>query len=99
MGFGRCMVSGSIEAYLEDGTRFSKYLTNTPFAFSWAALDSLGNGYVFTVTRAKFSDANPNATQADQDVTDPGAFDAEFDSAAAAGYQFTLAIDRVGVAV
>lgn len=99
MGYGRCIVTGSVEAYLTDGTRFTRYINNTPFSFSWAALDDFGNGYVFTVPRAKFNDANPNATQADQDVTDPGAFDAEYDSAAAAGFQQTIFIDRVGVAV
>jgi hypothetical protein len=85
IGYGRCLVSGSVEAYLTDGTRFSRYINNTPFAFSWAALDSSGNGYIFTVPRARFNDANPGATQADQDVTDPGAFDAEFDSAGGCG--------------
>lgn len=101
IGYGRCLVSGSIEAYLTDGTRFTKFVNNTPFAFSWAAQDAAGNGYVITVPRARFNDTNPNSVQADQDVMDPGAFDAEFDSAQAAGSGLvqSIFIDRVGVAV
>lgn len=101
IGYGRCLVSGNIEAYLTDGTRFTKFVNNTPFLFSWAALDSAGNGYVISVPRARFSNANPNQAQADQDVTDPGDFEAEFDSAQAAGSGLdkSIFIDRVGVAV
>jgi hypothetical protein len=98
IGYGGVEVSGSCEAYLTDGTRFDKFVNNTAFGFSWAALDALGNGYIFTVPRARFSDANPNATQMDQDVSDPGAFEAEFDSTQTdvSGLRKTIFIDRVG---
>lgn len=101
IGLGRCIVSGSLEAYFTDGTRFTKFVNNTPFAFSWAALDSANNGYVITVPRGRFNDANPNSVQADQDVTDPGAFDAEYDisQAAGSGLDKSIFIDRVGAAV
>jgi hypothetical protein len=98
IGYGGVEVSGGCEAYLTDGTRFDKYVNNTAFGFSWAALDALGNGYVITVPRARFADANPNATQMDQDVSDPGSFEAEFDSTQTevSGLRKTIFIDRVG---
>lgn len=101
IGYGRGIVSGNLEAYLTDATRFTKFLGNTPFMFSWAALDSSGNGYVITVPRSRFSNANPNQVQADQDVTDPGDFEAEYDisQAAGSGLDKSIFIDRVGVPV
>lgn len=100
-GFGTLGVSGSLEAYLEDGTRFTKFVNNTAFSTTIAALDSSGNGYVITLPAGRFSDANPNPTQQNQDVMDPGSFECEFDPAATpgSGYDRMIFIDRVGAQV
>lgn len=99
IGSGTVDVKGNVEAYLDDGTRFTKHVDNTPFAQTFSILDAAGNGYVFTVTRSRFEDANPSGAQKDTDVTDPGDFQSEYDSAAAdADLQKVLFIDRVSVA-
>jgi Phage tail tube protein len=100
-GSSLIMVSGAHEAYLRDGTRFTRYINNTLFGLSFALLDSANNGYVFTLPACRFSDASPGASSANQDVKDPGSFECEFDGSesVASGLQKTIFIDRVGVAV
>jgi len=101
MGAGDVEVTGTQEAYLQDGTRFGLYVNNTPFGSTIAALDSSNNGYVIQVPRCVFKDANPGGGAGNADVTDPGAFEAEWDRSqtAGSGYDKTIFIDRIGVAV
>jgi Phage tail tube protein len=98
IGNGEIVVSGSMEAYLEDGLRYTAYVNNTPFALSFAMTDLAGNGYVITMPRCRFSDANPGAAQENSDIMDPGAFECEADLLNAdPQLQATILIDRVGV--
>lgn len=100
MGLSTFGLTGNSEAYTEDGTRFGLYINNTAFSQTFALLDSSGNGYIFTIPRARFTDANPSGGGQNNDVTDPGAWDAEYDSTQTdSALLKTLIIDRVGVAV
>lgn len=99
IGNGEIVVSGAMEAYLEDGLRYTAYVNNTPFGLSFAVSDLAGNGYVITLPRCRFSDANPGAAQENADIMDPGAFECEADLANAdPQLQASIIIDRVGVA-
>ena len=99
VGNGEFIVSGSMEAYLEDGTRYTAYVNNTPFALGFGVADLSGNGLYITLPRARFSDANPGASAENTDFMDPGAFECEADLANAdAQLQSTIIIDRFGAA-
>lgn len=91
------LISGAQEAYLEDGTRFTSMVNNSPFSFGFGVADLSGNGMYITVPRARFSDTNPGASAENVDFTDPGAFDAEADLGNAdAALQSCIIIDRFG---
>lgn len=93
------LITGSMEAYLEDGTRYTAMVNNTTFSAGFAVADLSGNGLYITLPRCRFRDANPGPSAENTDFTDPGAFDAEADLGNAdATLQSTIIIDRFGAA-
>lgn len=73
MGFvgiasGTVSVGGAIEMYLADGTMYDKLVNNTSSSLSWFVRDGLGNGYVITADKVKFSGGGVTAGGLNQDV-------------------------------
>lgn len=93
------LITGSQETYLEDGTRFTAMVNNTPFSTGFGVADLSGNGLYVTIPRSRFSDTNPSGSGENKDFMDPGAFDAEADLGNAdAALQSAIIIDRFGAA-
>ena len=68
VGSGRIGLTGSIEAYFEDGAVYQKALNNDPSSLAFALEDGAGNGQVVEMPRLKFSNPRANAQGVDQDV-------------------------------
>jgi hypothetical protein len=73
MGFvgiasGTISVGGAVEMYLADGTMYDKLINNTSSSLSWFVRDGLGNGYVITAEKVKFSGGGVTAGGLNQDV-------------------------------
>jgi len=92
IGSGTCMVSGSMEIYLADGVLYDKFVANTETSLSWSAVDTAGNGYVFTLPKVKFSDAKITGGALNSDAMLSVSFTGLMDPVLLK----TLVIDRVG---
>jgi hypothetical protein len=68
VGYGRCDVTGNVNAYFVDEALYDKYIANTSSALSYRVADGAGNSYIFTFHNVKFSSAKANAGGNNQDV-------------------------------
>jgi len=89
-GRGRFMVSGTVEAYFEDDTLYTKLIDHTAATLSWRVTDADGNIIIFTVAEVYFNAGSPDATGPDADVMLPLSYDATVNNAT--GYDFTMEI-------
>jgi hypothetical protein len=79
---GRSNLTGSATVYFEDAAFVSKFLNETETALSMALPDALGNKYIFTFPRVKFTSGQPDVSgQGSITLTMP--FQGLFDSVAA----------------
>ncbi len=95
VGSGMLTVSGTMEVYLTDGTMYDKFVNNTVSSVSWSAVDTAGNGYVFTLPNVKFSDAKVTGGSLNSDAMLSMPFTALMDPTTLK----TIIIDRVGAGV
>ena len=80
---------------LGDGTMYDKFVNNTASSLSWSAVDTAGNGYVFTLPNVKYSDAKVTGGSLNSDAMLSMPFTALMDAATLK----TIIIDRVGAGV
>lgn len=64
---GTINCTGQLEVFFADATMYNKFINNTESSLSIPVLDPLGNGYVYTFPRLKYSAGKVNATGLDQD--------------------------------
>ena len=96
---GTIVASGKLEVYFADEVMYNKFLNNTETSLAIPVQDNLGNGYVISFPRMKYTAAKINATGLDQDNMLSLDFDALMDNTAtSATYQKTFSIFRVGAA-
>jgi len=91
-GFGAMEVTGNLLVYFADITHYTEFVANAIFALQFTATDPADNtkSYRFTFPRIKVTDASPNLTGVDADVTLPFTFRAMAD--VTVGY--TIKIER-----
>lgn len=94
VGVGTIEVTGQMEVYLADAVLYDKFVNNTASSLSFRSSDSAGNGYIISLPKIKYSDAQVQAGGLDQDVMLSMPFTAIYDSV----QNHTIAINRVGVA-
>ncbi|HPD32468.1 MAG TPA: phage tail tube protein [Phycisphaerae bacterium] len=68
IGSGRCIVSGTLEAYYASKTIYDKYLNGTATALALLLQDPAGNGYVLDLPAVKYTAGERPAPSADDDV-------------------------------
>lgn len=68
IGYGRQKVSGSLNAYFVSSALYTKFLSHTASALSFAFSDAAGNAMRVTLPRVFFNSSNPNIGGIDQDV-------------------------------
>jgi len=81
IGLGRQTVSGSIDAYFEDGALFDKFLAHTASSLSFGFSDSAGNAYRVTIPKVFFTANAPAPGGIDQDVMQNLSWQAVLDAA------------------
>lgn len=69
VGLGRCVVTGSVEAYFRTRTLYEKARNSTASSLSFKVTDSAGNSYTITVPRLKYTGREAPAGGNDQDIT------------------------------
>jgi hypothetical protein len=89
IGLGRCVLSGTIEAYLLDRALFERYLNFVETSLSFRATLG-GNNYIFDFPAIKFTAGETPTGGNDQDVL----VSLEFSGKRSAAEDFTLAINR-----
>lgn len=67
-GVGTIGLSGTLQAYFSDPATYKKYLNFTDTSFSMIAEDKAGNGYIFTIHDANFTDGGAPGDSVDSDV-------------------------------
>ncbi len=71
IGAGRCLVSGTLEAYYTDNAIYDKYLNGTATALAVQLTDPAGNVYVLDCPAVKYTAGQRPATGPDGDVVVP----------------------------
>ena len=71
IGTGRCIVSGTLEAYYASKTIYDKYLNGTATALAVSLQDPAGNGYVIDLPAVKYTAGQRVAGGPDDDVMVP----------------------------
>lgn len=88
IGVGRCHISGTMDAYFEDLTLYTKYTAHTALKLSWKATASDGC-YFFTLPAIKLGSDRPNAAAADADVIEGITWESDLSASA-----YDIQIDR-----
>lgn len=91
IGAGTVSVTGTVNAYLENGDLYDKYIAGTATSISFEMTDAGGNRYLVSMPSVKFSAGNPSAGGINTDVVLPLSFQAFKDPT----YGNTISIDRV----
>jgi len=94
IGTGRCIVSGTLEAYYASKTIYDKYLNGTATALAVSLQDPAGNGYVIDLPAVKYTAGQRVAGGPDDDVMVPLSWSAH----AHAAEDVTIRIARFPVA-
>lgn len=68
IGMGRQTVTGTVNAYFEDGALYDKFLNHQTSSLSFGFVDALGNAMRVTLPKVYFSSDNPVPGGNDQDV-------------------------------
>jgi hypothetical protein len=68
VGLGRCVVTGTVEAYFRTRALYQKYLSFAASALTFKVTDTAGNAYTFRILRLKYTDSDVVAGGNDQDV-------------------------------
>jgi len=89
IGYGRQTVTGSVNAYFEDGSLYDKFLSHTATSLSFAFTDGTNHMRV-TLPKVFFSAANPVPGGVDQDVMQDLAFTAVVDPTTACQIQIDV---------
>lgn len=76
INLGSFAITGTLEAYFEDQTLYTKVINHTSSSLVFQLNDPQGNTFVFTLAQLKFS-GNPNNPGIDQDVMLPLTFACE----------------------
>lgn len=84
---GRLAVTGSIELYFASSTLFDRFRSTTVFALSFQAQDSVGNVYIVTIPRAKYTSMEIVAGGQDQDIVASAEFEALINEAGTFQFQ------------
>jgi len=71
IGTGRCIVSGTLEAYYASKTIYDKYLNGTATALALLLQDPAGNGYIIDLPAVKYTAGQRVAGGPDGDVMVP----------------------------
>jgi len=71
IGSGRCIVSGTLEAYYASKTIYDKYLNGTATALALLLQDPAGNGYIIDLPAVKYTAGQRVAGGPDVDVMVP----------------------------
>ncbi|MEZ0231899.1 MAG: phage tail tube protein [Methylophilaceae bacterium] len=95
IGNGNLNLSGSMDIYFADAALYQKFINNTDSSLSFRLSDSAGRGYVFTLPRIKYSNAQIVAGGMNQDVMVSLSWQAIRHPTSGT----TIIIDRVGAAV
>ena len=88
IGYGRADVTGTLQAYLEDGSLVTKLNNGTKFSLSWRFEDSAGNALIMTLPRTELTSLNVVAGGINQDVVADGQYQATLDPVTACQVQF-----------
>lgn len=94
VGAGTIEVTGTINAYFEDGNLYDKYVAGTETSVSFEMTDADGNRYLVNMPRVKFSSGAPTAGGLNQDVLLPLGFQAIKDQT----FGHSVQIDRAPAA-
>jgi hypothetical protein len=86
---GRISLTGSIELYFENSSLFTKFKNATSFSLSFLVRDSLGNIYIVTIPRAKYTQMEIMAGGIDQDIFASAQFEGIINSAGTYQYQIS----------
>lgn len=89
IGLGRCVVTGTLEAYFATRALYEKYLDFVASSLSFAVTDAAGNAYGFTLPRLKYTDGVVVAGGNDQDIVARLPFQAIRDSSSDATFQIS----------
>jgi hypothetical protein len=93
VGYGRQTISGSLNAYFENTTLYTKFLNHAATGLSFSFLDMSGNAMRITLPRVYFTSSNPSVAGVDQDVMEQIEWTAISDGSAA---PYQIQIDMVG---
>jgi hypothetical protein len=88
---GTMAVTGNMRVYLKNGRAYDKFINNEASSIAWFVRDGVGNGYVFTMPKIKYSGGKVVAGAINQDVLLELPYTALMDGAS---YK-TLFIDRL----
>jgi len=79
--FGACstnmktlQITGKLTMFFEDSTMLDNLKNGTAFSVAWTFLDTLGNGYRFTLPRVKLSEDKNNVSGSEDDVMDEASY-------------------------
>lgn len=89
---GTLKVTGSVQAYFENGGLYNKFVTNSNSSLAWAIKDGAGQGYGFSLPRVKFNEGNITGGSIDSDLMVDISFTALLDPAT----NTVISIDRAG---
>jgi hypothetical protein len=90
IGLGRQTISGSVDAYFEDGTLYDKFLNHEASSLSFDFADAAGNRMRVTLPKVFFTSDNPAPGGIDQDVMQNLQYQAIMDPATACQIQIDI---------
>jgi len=94
---GTLSVTGKMSVYFANKTLFDKFITSTASSLAFSAQDSLGNGYMISLPKVKFSEGNIVSGNKDSDSMIEMGYTALMDTTT--GTNQMIQIARVGAAV
>jgi hypothetical protein len=93
---GTLSITGKMSVYFSDAVLYNKFINSSATSLVFSAQDPVGNGYVFTIPRAKFNEGNIMSGNKDSDSMVEMGFTALLDTTTSVSHM--MSIDRVGVA-
>lgn len=88
IGYGRCVVTGSLKAYFEDGSLVDRLLNGTAFLLSWRFEDNDGNAMIITMPSVNLTTVTTVSGGNDQDVLNDCQYQAVYDPTTSCAIQF-----------
>lgn len=88
IGYGRCVVTGSLKAYFESGALVDRLLNGTAFLLSWRFEDNDGNAMIITMPAVNLTSVTTVSGGNDQDVLNDCQYQAIFDPTTSCAIQF-----------